>query len=542
MWAARGKCLRSQWAQWVSKILTVNGNGDALAQDVAIGALEGGHLAELVELAVVIADALGRLGVHEVELETVGFGDGEDGSGAWVALDGKEEEVSLETQRYLCVCMCMCLRRWGIANSPGRSRSCRKGPCLRMAGVESGVASCAPSLAGCVADREEVGVGVLVRSDSSLDVGTRAGQVDVLAEILAAPGPSSELPDGLGIETSPPPPPLHHEHPTPPLRLTITMESPLLRTGFRRATATCHNPAKRRLFHRSPRCCATPVEATGPRDEIHAAPPIRFSGDNDQFAPRAEFLPERNARRSRNSSGSSRRDGPDDRSLLGRVRMVPASPSYFTATPRYIDNLLHLSALLRKHLTLPLLPVGEAPRVAWKTIDQYKTELAEPVRSKGYNALVQLLKRLNYIHPSLMPAEVTEALERYKRDVQPHLNVPKPILVNEWGVARAVGRRKASSAQVSLVEGEGECLINGRTLSEYFGRQHDRESAVWALKATQRLDKYNVWAVAQGGGTTGQAEAITLGLAKALLAHEPALKPALRRGESSSRAPSLMTV
>ena len=44
------------------------------------------------------------------------------------------------------------------------------------------------------------------------------------------------------------------------------------------------------------------------------------------------------------------------------------------------------------------------------------------------------------------------------------------------------------------------------------------------------MDKYNVWAVVKGGGTTGQAEAITLGAARALLAHEPDLKPALRRG------------
>lgn len=145
--------------------------------------------------------------------------------------------------------------------------------------------------------------------------------------------------------------------------------------------------------------------------------------------------------------------------------------------------------------------------------------------------LLGLLKRLNYIHPTLMPQEVTEAMERFKRDVQPHLNVPRPIEVNAYGVAQAAGRRKSSTASVSLVEGTGECLVNGKSLTEYFGRFHDRESAVWALKATGRLDKYNVWALASGGGTTGQAEAMTLGLAKALLAHEPDLKPALRRGE-----------
>jgi small subunit ribosomal protein S9 len=84
------------------------------------------------------------------------------------------------------------------------------------------------------------------------------------------------------------------------------------------------------------------------------------------------------------------------------------------------------------------------------------------------------------------------------------------------------------------VEGTGEILVNGKTLSEVFGRVHDRESAVWALMVTDRIDKYNIWALVEGGGTTGQAEALTLAVAKGLLAHEPALKPALRKGNSSA--------
>ncbi len=80
---------------------------------------------------------------------------------------------------------------------------------------------------------------------------------------------------------------------------------------------------------------------------------------------------------------------------------------------------------------------------------------------------------------------------------------------------------------------EGEVLINGKPLNGVFPRIHDRESAVWPLIATKRVDKYNVWAWVRGGGLTGQAEALTLGVAKALLVHEPLLKPALRRGTSS---------
>jgi small subunit ribosomal protein S9 len=280
---------------------------------------------------------------------------------------------------------------------------------------------------------------------------------------------------------------------------------------------SAYNPAKRRLLFQPRRFYATPTEHSEP---IRAAPPINFSSDADQFArPRAEII--------QDSGNGSNDTNYDD--LLRRVRIVPASPSYFTATPQYTDDLLHLFSLYRKYLLLPKVASGEAPRVAFKSLQEYRTQTGEPVRVKSYSILLGVLRRLNSIHYSLMPVEIQRVLQRFKRRLQPYNNPAKPIEVDDMGRARGVGRRKSSNAVVYLVEGDGECLINGRTLPEYFGRLHDRESAVWALKATQRLDKYNVFAVARGGGTTGQAEAITLGVAKALLAHEPDLKPALRK-------------
>lgn len=134
-----------------------------------------------------------------------------------------------------------------------------------------------------------------------------------------------------------------------------------------------------------------------------------------------------------------------------------------------------------------------------------------------------------------MRKELKDALQRYKRDVDPYANVPNPGTIDEDGKASGVGRRKSSSAKVYLVQGNGEVLVNGNRINAVFGRVHDRESALWALKATGRLDKYNVWALVTGGGTTGQAEAVMLGAAKALMVHEPMLKPALRRGKCFPR-------
>ncbi|EOA85270.1 37S ribosomal protein S9 [Exserohilum turcicum] len=219
------------------------------------------------------------------------------------------------------------------------------------------------------------------------------------------------------------------------------------------------------------------------------------------------------------------------------LRVVPASPSYFSAKPTFTDDFLSLSALLRSVATLPVIPPAEAPKVAWKTTEQYRIMTNEPVKTARYHGMLQILRRLNCIHPSLMPEEVMQAMQRYKKPNQPGDIKPKPGVIDELGRAKGVGRRKTSSAVAWLVEGEGEVLVNGKSLSQFFGRLHHRESAVWALKATQRLDKYNVFALVRGGGLTGQAEAMTLAVAKALLVHEPALKPAVRRAGTITRDP-----
>jgi small subunit ribosomal protein S9 len=269
--------------------------------------------------------------------------------------------------------------------------------------------------------------------------------------------------------------------------------------------------APRRSFHpAASRCLSTtatrPAELVENQENFTAAPPIDFG---------------------KNEGG---RDFTGER-LLRTLRVVPASPSYFSAKPTFTDDYISLLALLRKNSTLPVIPKGEAPKVIWKTIDQYRVMTNEPVKNMRYHNMLHILRRLNLIHPALMPQEVRDAMQRYKKASQPGDLKPNPEVIDELGRAKGVGRRKTSTATAWVIEGEGEVLINGKSLTQFFGRMHDRESAVWALKATERLDKYNVWGLVNGGGVTGQAEALTLAVAKALMVHEPALKPALRRGE-----------
>jgi len=258
-----------------------------------------------------------------------------------------------------------------------------------------------------------------------------------------------------------------------------------------------------------------------------AAPPIDFSGDSvsgaSQDVQEKELL--------EGIFGSA--DPGASASTTKFPRVVPASPSYFTGKPSFTDNLISLQVILRKFQTLPTLRPVEAPRAAWRTLSQYRVMVGEPVKASKYHKIIEVLRRLNRIHPALMPEEVLSAITHYKRDVDPFALIQRPQTVDADGRSFGAGRRKASTAKVYLVEGEGHVLVNGKPLNQAFPRIHDRESAIWALKATGRVDKYNVWAIVDGGGLTGQAESIMLAVGRALKVHEPALKPALRRGEST---------
>ena len=213
------------------------------------------------------------------------------------------------------------------------------------------------------------------------------------------------------------------------------------------------------------------------------------------------------------------------------ARQVPASPSYFSREPRFNDLHIRLFTMLNKYHGLPRVKPADAPRVQWLKLELVRHQLGEPVKAALFSRVMKVARRLNMIEPSMRPAEVDEALKELSQSVNAGESNKKPLTIDKHGRAVGVGRRKESNARAFVVEGNGEVFVNGKTLSSFFGRVHDRESAIWPLMITKRLDKYNVWAIAKGGGTTGQAEALTMAIAAGLIAHEPALKNALRAGK-----------
>ncbi|KAJ6264791.1 37S ribosomal protein S9 [Drechslerella dactyloides] len=227
----------------------------------------------------------------------------------------------------------------------------------------------------------------------------------------------------------------------------------------------------------------------------------------------------------------------DEFQLPPNTRIVPASPSYFTTNAAFYDTWFTLKDLLYKYQTLPVIEPSQVPRTAWKSLGDFRSMAGGGVQSSKYKKVQAVLQRLNRIDPKLMPDDVKTALNLYKRPDMEALARRRPKIIDRFGRARAMGRRKTSNADAYLVEGSGGCYVNGRPLMDMFPRLHDRESILWPLKVTNRVDRYNIWASSRGGGITGQAGAITLAVAKALITHEPLLKPVLRRAGVITRDP-----
>lgn len=115
-------------------------------------------------------------------------------------------------------------------------------------------------------------------------------------------------------------------------------------------------------------------------------------------------------------------------------------------------------------------------------------------------------------------------------EVKPRLPQMLRGKIDKHGNALGTGRRKTAVARVRVMDGTGQVTINGRPLNEYCVTDRDRNSVLAPLKATEMLGKVDVIAKAQGGGPTGQAEAIMLGVARALQAKNPLLHGALADG------------
>ena len=99
----------------------------------------------------------------------------------------------------------------------------------------------------------------------------------------------------------------------------------------------------------------------------------------------------------------------------------------------------------------------------------------------------------------------------------------------------ATGRRKASIARIFVKKGSGLLLINGKTAEEYFNPVHLKASPTEPLRICEVTEEFDIKVTVKGGGVKGQAEAVQLGIARALVKINEEFKPALRAASMLTR-------
>ncbi len=96
-------------------------------------------------------------------------------------------------------------------------------------------------------------------------------------------------------------------------------------------------------------------------------------------------------------------------------------------------------------------------------------------------------------------------------------------------LVQATGRRKTSVARVRFVDGSGQFTLNGKSLDDYFPEAAHRLRVVEPLRVAELEGRYDISATLEGGGTTGQSDALRLGISRAIVEIDPELRQILTK-------------
>jgi small subunit ribosomal protein S9 len=114
---------------------------------------------------------------------------------------------------------------------------------------------------------------------------------------------------------------------------------------------------------------------------------------------------------------------------------------------------------------------------------------------------------------------------------------PAPVFAQIDRPIQTVGRRKEAIVRVRLVSGTGRIVCNGKAFEEYFPNKVHQQLIREPLVITERTEQFDVFATLHGGGTSGQAGALRLGLARALTEVDPDDRPGLKKAGFLTRDP-----
>ncbi|ODV89624.1 hypothetical protein CANCADRAFT_4244 [Tortispora caseinolytica NRRL Y-17796] len=215
-------------------------------------------------------------------------------------------------------------------------------------------------------------------------------------------------------------------------------------------------------------------------------------------------------------------------------RIVPISPSFFTKDPVGYDFSSYVESVLAAHENAVKKDTGAAFEPV--SFEEYKN-ISGASTLKSYRRLVAALEQLAQYKPEYLSADAQELLTKFAKVQEGRVSNRKIRQLDEFGRAYGAGFRKEASAQVYVVKGTGQVLVNGKHLDVYFPRASDRARVVYPLEVVSGELQYNAFLVAKGGGTTGQADACALAIARALVVQNPGFKDILEESKCLFRDP-----
>eukprot|EP00045_Choanoeca_perplexa_P009962 m.99227 g.99227 ORF g.99227 m.99227 type:complete len:464 (-) comp15095_c0_seq1:1198-2589(-) len=170
----------------------------------------------------------------------------------------------------------------------------------------------------------------------------------------------------------------------------------------------------------------------------------------------------------------------------------------------------------------------------WLTRDALASVLGSPLKLHQYDTIIEALIKL---HSHEFGYLIQEQLSEFMRSSAVQRKEKKKKEVDALGRAYATGRRKDAVARVWVMPGSGNVRVNKKTLAQYFGTLDAKLHAIEPFTFLGVADKYDVMCTVKGGGVSGQAGAIRLGIARGLEILSPEYEPPLRAGNYLWRDP-----
>lgn len=264
------------------------------------------------------------------------------------------------------------------------------------------------------------------------------------------------------------------------------------------------------------------------------------------------------------------------------ARPKPTLPTFFAGKP-ILENAINEmeDALkrgqdgLRKEHIFPLPPhlAVPIPRASWLGATEMSSILDTKLRTSHYRRVTSLLNQLAMLREIAKRAEqpdvlvpLQDLLSQYERPTSlgQDASYEKPDgHIDQYGRSVSMGRRKESSAKVYMIKTKvlaepsaasnldtvatsldhvptGEILVNSLPIHQHFPRPSDRETILRPLRLAGLIGYYNIFALTKGGGTSGQAGAVALAIARGVATHRPELRDVLLEDGLLHRDPRMV--